>query len=78
MPTLEITSCRIVQRTTRYDRRVLRDKEYAFSEILIETADGRTFCSRTWDLLPNTAHERANQIAAFHRRMKAAGQTEKS
>ena len=63
-------NCRIVQRTTHYDRRIIRDKEYAFSEIFIETAGGRTFYSRTWDVLPDTAHERATQIAAFHRRMK--------
>ena len=68
--TPEVVNCRIVQRTTHYDRRIIRDKEYAFSEIFIETADGRTFYSRTWDVLADTAHERATQIAAFYRRMK--------
>ena len=65
-------SCRIVQRTTRMDRTLIRDKEYAFSEIFIVTEDGGHYYSRTWDVLPNTPHEQASQIEAFKRRMEAA------
>lgn len=72
---LKVTSCRIVRRTTRYDRLTMRDREYEFSEVFIETADGRHFYSRTWDVLPDTAHERASQVAAFERRMEAAERT---
>lgn len=68
----EVIECRIVQRTTYMDRTVIRDKPYAFSEIFITAADGGHYYSRTWDVLQNSPHERASQIAAFHRRMEAA------
>lgn len=69
---LEVVNCRIVQRTTCMDRQAIRDKPYAFSEFFITTADGRTFYSRTWDVIPDTPHARASQIEAFKRRMEAA------
>lgn len=60
--------CRIVQRETHYNKTVIRPgKPYLFSEIFI-VADGRSYYSRTWDVLPDTPHERAHQIEAFKQR----------
>lgn len=64
-------SCRIVQRETHMDKQVIRPgKPYIFSEIFIATEDGRSFYSRTWDILKNSPHEQASQIEHFKRRME--------
>lgn len=67
----EIKECRIVQRTTCYDRDVIRPKEYAFSEILMTDVHGQQYCSRTWDKLDDSPHARAHQVEQFKKRWEA-------
>lgn len=47
-------------------------KLYAGTEILMTDTDGRHYCSRTWDQIPDTAFMRAHQIEQFKKRMEAA------
>jgi hypothetical protein len=69
----EIVECKIVRKTTHYGMGgVIRPDLYAFSEILMTDSDGRHYCSRTWEELPDTAFMRSFQIDQFHKRMAAA------
>ncbi len=67
----EIIECTIVRRTTAYDRGVVRPQLYAFSEILMTDANGRHYCSRTWDELKDSPFARGHQIAEFKKRWEA-------
>lgn len=67
----EIVDCKIVRRTTQYERDVIRPQFYAFSEILMTDAQGRRYCSRTWDELKDSPFARAHQVAEFKKRWEA-------
>ena len=67
----EIVECTITRRVTAYAGDVVRDKLYAFSEILMTDDRGRHYCSRTWDNLTDSPHARAYQIAQFKARWEA-------
>ncbi len=76
----EIVECTINRRTTHYSgggREGGRFGEalYAFSEILMIDANGRHYCSRTWEELPNTPFSRAHQIEQFKKRWEANERT---
>jgi hypothetical protein len=65
----EIIECKIVRRTTHYGMSgVIRPELYAFSEILMTDENGKHYCSRTWEDLPDTPFTRAHQIAQFKQR----------
>jgi hypothetical protein len=64
----EIIECKIVRRTTHYERDVIRPQLYAFSEILMTDVNGVHYCSRTWDELKDSPFARAHQIKEFQDR----------
>lgn len=68
---VEVTSVRIIQKTTNYDRKERLSTPRPFSEVLI-TADGKHYCTRLFHVISNDAHARAAQTQDFLRRMGAA------
>ena len=68
----EIVEVRIVRRTTHQDGNTIRPHAYAFSEILMTSADGRHYCSRTWEEIADSPFARAHQVEQFKRRMAAS------
>jgi hypothetical protein len=65
----EIVECTITRKTTHYGMGgVVRPELYAFAEILMVDAEGRHYCSRTWEDIPDNPFNRAHQIAQFKQR----------
>lgn len=64
---VNVSSVRIVRRTTTYDRQERLEKPREFSEVLI-VADGRHFCTRLFHTLDDSPHARAAQMQDFIRR----------
>lgn len=72
----KIVECKIIRRTTNYDKNVVRPQAYAFAEILMVDEHGVRYCSRTWDEVSDTAFSRAHQIDLFNKRWLAAERAE--